>query len=93
MLYVNVGAMTNEGTRLLTKAALKAAVREKGNVVFDQTAMVHADFLPGFIELDDLLSLAEHSTDWELSVVGPDPYQNRRWYANVKVKNGEVKVS
>lgn len=94
MKFINVGAIDyNTGDRFLTKKSLKEAVAAKADVIFDQTAMVHDDSLPGHIDLRDLLNYAERSTDWELSVVGPDPYQSCRWYAKVVVRNGVVKVS
>jgi len=94
MTYVNVGAMTPDGTRLVTKAALKRATAD-GSVIFDQTAVVHYDALPGYIEVGDLLRLYDQMDEAPvLSVVGPDPYSNRRWYANVKIgRDGKPTVS
>lgn len=91
--YVSVGAMTTEGTRILTKSALKRAAAD-GNVIFDQTGFIHQNNLPGYIEPGDLLTLAAQDINFILSVVGPDPYNNRRWYANVQVgRDGKLKVS
>lgn len=94
MKYINVGAIDyNTGDRFLTKSALKKAVLAKADVIFDQTAFPHFDGLPGHIDLRNLLDYAESGRDFELSVVGPDPYKSRKWYAKVSVKNGEFKVS
>lgn len=96
MQYVNVGALYPNGQRIPTKTALKTAAAE-GNVAFDQTSAVHYGNLPGIIEPFDLASIARQRKDSEpieLSVVGPDPYNNRRWYAGVKIgKHGKLAVS
>jgi hypothetical protein len=94
MKFINVGAIDyNTGDRFLTKKSLKEAVAVKADVIFDQTGFVHDDSLPGHIDLRDLLNFAERTTDWELSVVGPDPYQSRKWYAKVTVRDGVIKVA
>jgi hypothetical protein len=47
---------------------------------------------PRFIETS-LFGL-EYKGDGKYTVVGPDPYRNRKWYAQVVVKNGLIaKVS
>ena len=33
----------------------------------------------------------EYKPDGVLTVVGPDPYRNRKWYANVTMKDGLIK--
>jgi len=93
-VYINVGALDYlSGDRFQTKSALKRAVDEKSDVIFDQTAMIHSDILPGHIDLRDLLDLTMRTKDWRLSVVGPDPYNSRRWYATVyPAKDGTIKV-
>ncbi len=32
----------------------------------------------------------EYKGDGQYAVVGPDPYQNRKWYATVHVKGGLI---
>lgn len=93
-IFINTGALDyNTGERIKTKAELKKYVQAKADVIFDQTAVVHSDILPGHIDLRDLINLAERRTDWELSVVGPDPYRKRQWYATVYVnRNGDIAV-
>lgn len=47
---------------------------------------------PRFIETS--LFGPKYQGDGSYVVVGPDPYNNRRWYATVKVENGKIaKVS
>jgi hypothetical protein len=74
MDYVNCGASV-QGQRVKTKKALKEAMKnDPSSVSFDSTSMfddystIYGDKIPrGII----------------LSVVGPDPYNKRSWYANV----------
>lgn len=86
MKFVNVGALdAADGSRIPTKAMLKRGVAAGIGVAFDQTAYPHDGSLPGTIEIKDI------PEDVTLVVVGPDPYQRRNWYANVKIgRNGKV---
>ena len=87
MSYVNCGA-TDESTgkRVATKKLLKELVASTPNAVyFDGTSAMgpqysgYADKLP---------------QGTKLSVVGPDPYTSRKWYATVEVNaQGKIKVS
>lgn len=86
MRYINVGALDpNGGGRILTKKALKEALaHDEGHelpastsVVFDQTSLRQERGFPSVGYVFDL------PPDATLQVVGPDPYNNRRWYANV----------
>jgi hypothetical protein len=83
--YINVGAMTPMGRRLPTKKSLKEAV-ENDSVAFDQTAMLQSGRVPGIFELKEL------PEGVVLSVVGPDPYEKRSWYASVERTGDKVKV-
>ncbi len=85
MSYMNVGAYVN-GTRPATKAAMKRALAEDpASVTFDGTS-------PMGPQHDDLsgVNIPEGLT---LSVVGPDPFTKRNWYANVKINARTGKVS
>lgn len=78
--YINTGAYIN-GTRPASKAALKRALSEQLSterpiVTFDQTSMFDG---PGTI------FALKIPAGVILSVVGPDPYTDRRWYASVSV--------
>lgn len=91
MGYVNVGAIDRDGKRFKTKKAMKEAIESEfelgSRVGFDQTAMLHSAQVPEVCTLGDL------PEGVILSVVGPDPYSDRRWYANVERKGDKVKVS
>ena len=91
MSYINVGAYVN-GARPQSKKALKeacaawsASPTDAPSLRFDSTAMMGPrageDILPATIGADTL------------SVVGPDPYAKRSWYASVTRKDGKLEVS
>jgi hypothetical protein len=99
-VFVNCGAVDGRGERIQTKSALKDAVMkaalaieggdEHGDdfVMFDQTSQVMSGRVPGDCTVADLMKAPEGT---ELSVVGPDPYNKRTWYATVKLnKSGRV---
>ncbi len=85
MTFINVGASLN-GARIASKAAFKRAVKETPEAVeFDSTSPMGTQFDGGPSDL---------TAGVKLSVVGPDPYTNRRWYATVERTNaGTIKVS
>lgn len=75
MSYINVGAYVN-GIRPKSKKALKEALKSApGTVKFVGTS----PFTPFSGGVSDIPDGAK------LSVVGPNPYTNRRWYATVFV--------
>ena len=85
--YINVGALrADTSERFKSKKAMAEAIKE-GNAAFDQTAFPQDGSLPGIIEVSDL------KKGMILSVVGPDPYKSRRWYANVYIGNKSGKVT
>jgi hypothetical protein len=84
MPYINAGAYVN-GLRPKSKTALKAAIVAGDEVVFDKTSA-----------FDGAGSLTPHNIPHGIvvSVVGPDPYTSRKWYANItRTLDGKVKVS
>lgn len=90
MTYINVGAYVGETrpeNRPKTKKALKEAIAAGTEIVrFDKTA----------IDFDGAGYLVTGDLTWgtKLSVVGPDPYTKRDWYATVELlANGKVRVS
>jgi hypothetical protein len=90
MSYVNVGAFIN-GKRCPSKKALREAmIKEPRAVTFDSTAAfeAHPDFLVEGVMRGDLVK-----SGMRLAVVGPDPYNNRKWYATVERTAKGVKVS
>lgn len=87
MAFVNVGASVN-GERPLTKKALREALRDNPeSVYFDSTALMG----PRAGEI--VMATPRDIGVDKLSVVGPDPYTRRTWYATVSVINGAVKMT
>ncbi|MFE9412295.1 hypothetical protein ACFYN0_26405 [Streptomyces sp. NPDC006704] len=88
MAYINVGASAS-GARIASKAALKRALAsDPASVAFDRTAAVGVDAGQPDIKGDALPEGAK------LSVTGPDPYNNRRWYATVYLSStGKITVN
>lgn len=87
MSYVNVGA-TVSGRRPASKKALREALASAPETVeFDSTAMM------GPRAGDTIKATAADIGSYSLSVVGPDPYTRRDWYATVEVKAGKLKLS
>lgn len=86
MSFINVGAYV-DGKRPKSKKALKEALRDiPSKVRFDRTS-IHdhktSDIWGDNIPAADILT-----------VVGPDPYVDRRWYASVvRRTDGLVKLS
>jgi hypothetical protein len=88
MAYINVGAFVNE-ERPRTKKALREALASAPDTVwFDQTSAFLAPGWDPRIHLDGL------EPGVTLTVVGPDPYRDRRWYASVtRDRAGKIRVS
>lgn len=93
MTYINVGAMFDDGkgggpVRVATKKALREALAASpGDVTFDVTSMLLAQGAPSTYRATEI------PEDAVMTVTGPDPYKNRKWYASVAIRNGEVKVT
>ena len=85
--FVNCGVSHSDGVRIKTKKALREALKfNPALVTFDKTSPFD---LPG----TDIRG-SEIPDGIVLSVVGPDPYRDRRWYASVsKSTDGTVKVA
>jgi hypothetical protein len=83
--WFNCGARAN-GERVKTKKQLKAELAASPQSVwFDGTSM--------FSDVAGYRG-SEIPADLLLTVVGPDPYTSRRWYANVSVQpDGSLRVS
>ncbi len=79
MAYIECQALL-DGAPAPTKKALKEAVKNTPEVVlFQDVGGLNKPFYGG------LLDIPQGTT---LTVVGPDPWRNRKWYASVK--NGKV---
>jgi hypothetical protein len=80
MQYVNGGVY---GAK--TKTALKSAVRNGWPIVFYGTSELGPQWEGNVGDVPEGVSL---------SVCGPDPYTDRRWWAQIsRSKDGKVKVS
>lgn len=88
MTYISTGALDANGMRFKTKKALKeACINAPDSVGFDCT-----DFLGPFQDLT-FTSIDPQPYDAKLTVCGPDPYSNRKWYATVEKTTNGWKVS
>lgn len=87
LMWINCGAINIlTGQRFKTKKALKEAVKTDASIVkFDRTTLEL--FGSGDLFCDEIPEGAK------LSVVGPDPFSDRRWYATVERRGDVVKVS
>ena len=88
MRYINVAAYDlRTGNLFMTKKALKQACSEDPVVVaFYPTSQLDKPF--------HMVQASELPEFWSMSVVGPDPYDNRKWYAQVtRTSAGVVRVS
>lgn len=85
MGFVNVGAVDDRGRGFATKKALKEALAaDPSGVNFFGTS----DFTPYHSDGNGI------PLGVTLSVVGPDPYTSRKWYATVeRGRDRGIKVS
>jgi hypothetical protein len=91
--WVNAGATDKlTGQRVNTKAELKRLLKgAPQNVVFDHTSLGDSARFNGS-EVAEILHQAKGTKAY--TVVGPDPYTKRVWYATVTVNNlGNLKVT
>jgi len=88
-MYLNVGAQYNDTKRdIPTKKALKDAITANpANVYFYDTSVFSVDRL-----ISGTLDILEKGIKY--SVCGPNPYENRKWYATVEITpSGAIRVS
>lgn len=87
MTWINVGAINvATGERFKTKKALnEALVTDPSCIRFDKTSI--------FGPPRDEIYCDEIRDGEKLSVVGPDPYSDRRWYASVSKQGNRLKMS
>jgi hypothetical protein len=84
--FINAGAYVNN-QRPKSKKALREALKSNPEtVVFDSTALMGPrageNITPGQIGEDEVVS-----------VTGPDPYRDRKWYASVKATARGVTIT
>jgi hypothetical protein len=88
-MYVNVGAQyAADKSDIPTKAALKRAIAANpAEVYFYGTSLIGDNGL-------DTGTLDILAKGVKYSVVGPNPYTNRKWYATVEITvSGAIRVS
>ncbi len=73
------GLFKNEGGRFKTKKELKEAIKMKQSFSLEATSIFGNEYGG---DISD-------APDGNYTVVGPDPYKARNWYASIK-KAGEV---
>ena len=91
MSFINCGALI-DGLRPLTKKELREAVAAyPDSVSFDATSIIIQPAEGGYGTPQASLDAVREGH--KLSVVGPDPFTNRRWYATVEMGKNGIKVS
>lgn len=86
MAFINAGARV-DGKRCRTKAALKRALKDAPESVrFDCTELLTSN-------AGRSIKGTEVPEGDTLIVAGPDPYNARNWFANVKIGRNGVTVS
>lgn len=84
--WVNAGA-TVEGGSITTKKALKELIGQTPHLVYIYVTDAFGAMSGREFYVDDLPS------SYKFTVVGPDPYTSRKWFATVeKLPNGTITV-
>ena len=76
-MYINCGAIVGWERPKTRRELLTAIANSPGIVVFDRTSI---------FDTGDNFGLDEVRPGTRLTVVGPDPYTDRRWYATIFIK-------
>lgn len=89
MPFIEVKATTFSGQPFASKAAMKRAIdADPAKVRFVGVASLGPVWTGSAAEF-----LVDGPAGTKLTVVGPDPYTNRKWYGTIEVKNGKLKAS
>lgn len=89
MPFIEVKATDYAGGLFKSKAAMKRAIEaDPARVFFEAVQGLGPKWYGTAAEF-----LADGPANTKLTVVGPDPYTDRRWYGTVEVKNGKLKAS
>ena len=83
MSFINVGARTGNGDDVKTKKALTELVKANSAELYFYGTSQFTPFQGGVKDIDGGIIL---------SVTGPNPYTNRKWYATVRKENGKIVV-
>lgn len=87
MSFVNVGALINGQNAASKKALREALTNAPASVTLYATSMFESEQIKG----DEL---AERLVDGDkLTAVGPDPYHDRRWYAQIELSPRTGKIT
>jgi hypothetical protein len=85
MQYIDCGVFDAVTRKRITRKRLRElATSEPAQLLFDPTSIYHKQ---GAIRGDAI------PPDVTLSVCGPDPYTNRRWWAQVTLVDGKLRVT
>ena len=88
MAFTEVKSTDRAGGLFASKAALRRAYdADPGSVRFDSVSPMGTQF-NGYVRTPEDLPAG-----LKLTLVGPDPFTDRRWYGTLEVKNGKVKIS
>jgi hypothetical protein len=89
MPFIEVKATDYAGRSFPSKAAMKRAiVADPNRVRFTSVATLGPTWTGSATDF-----LTDGPAGVKLTVVGPDPYTDRKWYGTVEVKNGQLKAS
>lgn len=77
------GVYDKNRNRFKTKKAMKEALAAAETVYLEATSVFGNEYG----------GAVEEAPDGTYTVVGPDPYKARNWYANIKKDGEQVKVS
>lgn len=89
MAFIEVRATDYAGALFKSKAAMKRAIADDpAKVMFTSVATLGPSWCGTAAEF-----LADGPANTKLTVVGPDPYTDRRWYGTIEVKAGQLKAS
>lgn len=82
-IWINAGATHSTGERVKTKAELKRTLKATPQaVIFDTTSNFPK---PEEKVVASDLGNRPHHADEAWQICGPDPYNDRKWYATVRV--------
>lgn len=89
MAFIEVKAMDYTGGLFPSKAAMKRAIEaDSSKVIFEAVQGLGPKWYGTAAEF-----LTAGPAGVKLTVVGPDPERQRKWYGTVEVRNGTLKVS
>lgn len=89
-MFIEVGAVTRTGSEFPSKAAIKRAIAtDPSSVMFCWVGGMGEGWSGTAAEFPDYGT----KTGNKLTLVGPNPYSNRKYYGTVTVKAGKVAIS